>query len=395
MHLASEQSGSRPTIEAWDSVSRAARPVIRELLVTGPRSRTELARLLGLTTGSLTRLTKPLVQSGLVVERETLYDPINGRPTLPLDIVAKDFHFFGAKLTSDWMYGVITDLRAEVVAEHAEPLSARTPEGVAAQARALMDRLARESRPPVAAGFTMGGTPSGVDDPGEPALFDAPWLDWWQVPLESMLSDAMGIPCVVRNDVFALAYGQNWFGVARAIPNFAMIAIGPGIGYALCLNGRVLQMAESDLVEFSHHILDPGGPMCPVGHRGCAISYLSTGAVLSAAAYGLQRPVSLDEIAPRAGEGNAVCQEIVRQAGRALGMLVATIANLTGVKTVVVAGETTDVIRGGHQHIKEGMSQRRLRRPDSINTPMLSSSFTEWARGGAVEAIRAFVVEGR
>jgi predicted NBD/HSP70 family sugar kinase len=392
---ASELSGSRPTIGAWDAVSRAARPIIRELLVTGPRSRTELARILGLTTGSLTRLTKPLVQSGLLVERGTLYDPVNGRPTLPLDIVAKDFHFFGVKLTEDWMYGVVTDLRAEVVAEHAEPLGARTPEEVAAQARALMDRLARDSRPPVAAGFTMGGTPSGGDNATEPALFDAPWLDWWQVPLESVLSDALGIPCVVRNDVYALAYGQSWFGVARGLSDFAMIAIGPGIGYALCLNGRVLAIPEKGLVEFGHHILDPGGPMCPAGHRGCAVAYLSSGAILSAAAYGLRRPVSLDEIAPRAREGNAVCQDIVRQAGRALGMLVATIANLTGVKTVVVAGETGDVVRGAQRHIREGMSQRRFLDPQPIATPMLSSSFTEWARGGAVEAIRAFVVEGR
>ncbi len=395
VHEASEQSGRQPTIGAWDAVSQPARPIIRELLVTGPRSRTELARLLGLSTGSLTRLTKPLVQSGLLVERGILHDPVNGRPTLPLDIAAKDFHFFGAKVTSDWMHGVITDLRAEVVAQHSEPLDVRTPEGVAAQARALMDRLAQESMPPVAAGITMGGNSPSGDHTVEPALFDAPWLDWWQVPLRSVLNDAMGIPCVVRNDVFALAYGQHWFGVTRGLSDFALVTLGPGIGYALCLNGRVLQFAEKGVVEFGHHILDPGGPMCPVGHRGCVSSYLSTRAVLSAAAYGLERPVSLEEIAPLAAEGNVVCQDIVRQAGWALGMLVGTIANLTGVETVVVAGENSDVVRGADRHIREGIGRRRFRDPESIDTLMLSSSFTEWARGGAVEAIRAFVVEGR
>ncbi|MGP4110569.1 ROK family protein [Streptomyces sp. 4N509B] len=394
MHVASEQGGGRPTIEAWNAVSRAARPVIRELLVTGPRSRTELARLLGLSTGSLTRLTKPLVRSGLLVERETRHDPINGRPTFPLDIVTNDFHFLGVKLTSDWMYAVITDLRAEVVAEHAEPLQDRTPEGVAAQARVLMDRMARENTRPVAAGFTVGGNSSVGDDTAGSALFDVPWLDWWRVPLESVLNDAMGIPCVVRNDVFALAYGQNWFGLARGLSDFAVVAVGPGIGYALCLNGRVLAIPERGVVEFGHHILDPGGPMCPVGHRGCVSSYLSSGAILSAATHGLRRPVALDEIAPLAEAGDAVCQDIVRQAGRALGMLVATVSNLTGVKTVVVAGETVDVVRGGERHLREGLSQRRFLDPHSIDTPMLSSSFTEWARGGAVEAIRAFVVEG-
>ncbi|MDT0442408.1 hypothetical protein [Streptomyces johnsoniae] len=94
MYPAFGRSGSQLTIKAWDAVSRAARPVIRELLVTGPRSRTELARRPGLSTGSPTRLTKPLVRSGLLVERGVLYDSINGRPSLPLDIVARNFHFF-------------------------------------------------------------------------------------------------------------------------------------------------------------------------------------------------------------------------------------------------------------------------------------------------------------
>jgi hypothetical protein len=58
---------------------------------------------LGSVDGSLTRLTKPLVQAGLLVERGIVHDPIHGHPTRPPDIVAKDFHIFGAKLTSDWM----------------------------------------------------------------------------------------------------------------------------------------------------------------------------------------------------------------------------------------------------------------------------------------------------
>ncbi|MDT0347459.1 ROK family transcriptional regulator [Streptomyces litchfieldiae] len=393
MHAASEPSGSHPTIETWRAVSRPARPLIREVLVNGPCTRTELARRLGLSNGSLTRLTKPLVQSGLLVERGIVHDPLNGHPMRPLDIVAKDYHFLGVKLTSDRMYGVVTDLRAEVVAEHSEPLGVRTPEAVAAQASDLRDRLARDGFPPVAAGFTLGGHPPADDEAAEPGLFNAPFLDWWRVPLESVLNDAMGIPCVVRNDVLALACGQHWFGVARGLSDFALVTAGAGIGYALCRYNRILETTEEDVVEFGHHILDLGGPMCPTGHRGCVSAYLSTGAILSAAAYGLHRPVSLKEISRRAGEGEPVSGDIARQAGWALGALAASIANLTTVKTVLVAGESVDVIRAGHRHIEQGMSQRRFRAHRSIDTPMLSSTFTDWARGGAVEAIRTFVVQ--
>ncbi|RKN43775.1 ROK family transcriptional regulator [Streptomyces hoynatensis] len=393
--MTSEQRGDRPSIEAWEAVSPSARPIIRELLVTGPRTRTELARRLGLSTGSLTRLTKPLVRCGLLVERGIVHDETHGHPTRPLDLVAGDYHFLGVKITADGMYGVVTDLRAEVVAEHAEPLGARTPEAVAAQVAALRDRLARESVPPVAAGVTLGGNPSPLGGAGQLATFDAPFLGWRQVPLESVLHETLKIPCVVRNDVAALAHGQHWFGAARGLTDFALVTIGAGIGYALCLGGRVLESTEEDLVEFGHHILDPGGPMCPVGHRGCVGSYLSTEAILSAAAYGLHRPVQPEEIARRAGEGNAVCQDIVRQGSWALGVLAATIANLTGVKTVLIAGESLEVVRAGRRHIAEGMRRRRLHHHRPIDMRMLSSSFSEWARGGAVEAVRTFVVEGR
>ena len=394
MHATSEQRGDRPSLEAWEAVSPSARPIIRELLVTGPRTRTELARRLGLSTGSLTRLTKPLVRGGLLVERGIVHDETHGHPTRPLDLVAGDYHFLGVKITGDSVHGVITDLRAEVVAEKAEPLGARAPEAVTAQVAALRDRLAGQSVAPLAAGVTLGGNPS-PGGPREPAAFDAPFLGWQEVPLEALLHRALNIPCVVRNDVSALAHGQHWFGAARGLADFALVTIGAGIGYALCLGGRVLESSEEDMVEFSHHILDPGGPMCPAGHRGCVSAYLSTGAILSAAAYGLHRPVPPEEVARRAAEGNAVCQEIVRQAGWALGVLAATIANLTGVKTVVIAGESVEVVRVGRRHITEGMRRRRTHHRNPLDLRMLPASFTEWARGGAVEAVRTFVIEGR
>jgi predicted NBD/HSP70 family sugar kinase len=135
--------------------------------------------------------------------------------------------------------------------------------------------------------------------------------------------------------------------------------------------------------------------MCVEGHRGCISAYLSTRSILASAAHGLHRRVTLEEIARMSGEGDAVCANVTRQAGWALGVTVAMVVNLTTVKTVIVGGESVDVARAGHQDIERGMSHRRFHDHRSIETPMLSSGFSQWARGGAVEAIRTFVVEGR
>src|SRR5690606_20242668 len=110
--------------------------------------------------------------------------------------------------------------------------------------------------------------PRRADEPPTGEVFDAPFLGWWGVTPQPLLERSMGIPCGVRNDVLALAHSHHWFGAARGLSDFALVTMGAGIGYALCVRGHMVLTGEEDLLEFSHHILDPGGPMCVEGHRG-------------------------------------------------------------------------------------------------------------------------------
>ncbi|MGW2101127.1 MarR family transcriptional regulator, partial [Streptomyces olivaceoviridis] len=102
---------------SWLPLSPAERSVAIEVLVHGPLSRTELARRLRLSQGSLTRLTKPLIESGLLVEAAEAGgsgESRQGRPSQPLDIVAESRSFLGFKITADRVYGVVTTLRSDV-----------------------------------------------------------------------------------------------------------------------------------------------------------------------------------------------------------------------------------------------------------------------------------------
>src|SRR4051812_27656672 len=95
-------------IASWPPLSPGERAVAIEVLVHGPLSRTELARRLGLSAGSLTRLTKPLIESGLLVEVAEAGVPAEarqGRPSTPLDVVADSWSFLGFKITEDMVYG--------------------------------------------------------------------------------------------------------------------------------------------------------------------------------------------------------------------------------------------------------------------------------------------------
>ncbi|MFG1968768.1 ROK family protein [Nonomuraea fuscirosea] len=389
----------------WDALPDAARSIVKELIIHGPQSRTALAKTLHLSTGSLTRLTKPMVDAGLLVEGEVVHDPVNGRPTRPLDVAAAEHRFLGIKLTSDRVHAVVTDLRAEVIAARDEPIADHDPEAVCRQAKRLLDDLSGE-RPAgrsdgrsdggragatVGAGVTVGGNARASAQVGGEPLVDAPFLGWSQVELAPLMERALGVPCVVKNDVAALAHQHHWFGPGRGLRDFALITIGAGIGYALIVHDHLVAATEADLGMFGHLVLDASGPMCPEGHRGCAAAYLSSWSVEATAGQGLRRAVTYDEVLRLAAAGDRVCRSVVREAAGALGRLIAHVATVSMVKTVVLAGEGVELARLAADDLDRALTADRRGVPGSVDVVVEADDFREWARGGAVVAIQSFV----
>ncbi|MEV0612269.1 ROK family transcriptional regulator [Nonomuraea sp. NPDC050404] len=375
----------------WDALPDAARSIVKELIIHGPQSRTALARTLNLSTGSLTRLTKPMVDAGLLVEGDVVHDPVNGRPTRPLDVAAREHRFLGLKLTADRVHAVVTDLRAEVIAARDEPIADLDPEAVCRQARRLLDELCGGSGAPVAAGVTLGGNARASTRVGGEQLVDAPYLGWSQVALRPLMERALGVPCVVTNDVAALAHQHHWFGPGRGMREFALVTIGAGIGYALIVHDHLVTATEADLGMFGHLVLHPGGPMCPEGHRGCAAAYLSTWSIEGAAGLALRRAVTYEEVMRLAAAGERACLALVRESARALGRLIALVTTISMVKTVVLAGEGVELARIAHNDLDLALTADRRDVPGSVEVVIEADDFREWARGGAVVAIQSFV----
>jgi predicted NBD/HSP70 family sugar kinase len=366
---------------------RTVRPILRELVIHGAQSRTTLARRLGLSNASLTRLTKPLLAAGLVVERDIEHDPVHGRPTRPLEVVADGLRFLGVKLTAGRMHAVLTNLRAQEIVQESAPMRDMTPDTIVAQLGELAEGLADRAGPAMAVGLAVGGDAYATTPVEESEFLTSGLLGWQSVPVRRLVAERLGIPCFVTNDVTAFAHYHQWFGAARGLPDFAVITAGDGIGYALYVHGRPVRVTEADLGEFGHQILDPGGPMCPVGHRGCAFSYAATGSLQMAAAQGLRRFAAYEEVLRLAAAGDTVCAQVVRQAAWALGLVIANVVNTTMVKTVILAGEAAGVVDLARGGLESGIATRR-RDPRGLTITVQPHDFAEWARGAAVVAIR-------
>ncbi|MEW2286043.1 ROK family transcriptional regulator [Streptomyces sp. NPDC047841] len=375
---------------SWLPLSPAERSVAIEVLVHGPLSRTELARRLRLSQGSLTRLTKPLIESGLLVEAAEgggAGENRQGRPSRPLDIVAESRSFLGFKITADRVYGVVTSLRSEVTGRLDRPLTTHDPDAVAALLAEMATELAGRHPAPAGIGIGVGGRVRERAVVGESAF-----LGWRDVPLGTLVRERTGLPVVVENDVAALVEAETWFGAGRGLDRFAVLTIGAGIGYGLVLGGSRVPYDEEDRGFGRHWIIDPYGPLTPEGARGSATSLLSIPSIRYQVRAATGRDVGYEEILAAAAAGEPMSSRVVDEAARALGTLVAQIANFALPQKILLAGEGVGLMDVAGNTVRDTIRSHRhpLAAPVDLETKV--SDFHDWARGAAVLAIQVLVL---
>lgn len=372
---------------SWTPHRGTALEVALEVLINGPISRAQIARTLDLSAGSLTRLAQPLIESGLLVEVGEQSSGHVGRPSRLLDVVADSRHFIGIKLTGDSALGVVTNLRAQVVAQASTPLDSREPAAVVAALGHLVDELRTSVQEVTAVGLGIGGlvAPDGT-------VLAAPFLEWVDVDLGARLEATTRLPVVVANDLVAFTEYERWFGGGRNLERFAVVTLGAGIGYGLVAGGLVVQSEDAGLGLIGHWPIDPYGPLCEAGHRGCARTILTQAAISGAVSEALKREVSYDEALDLAAAGDLAAGTVVENAARGLGHLIAAIANLTMPQLVILGGEGVRLVSIAESAIRQGLGERRDPRAAEVALLTTSGDDAEWCRGAAVLALQAHVL---
>ncbi|MEU4215629.1 ROK family transcriptional regulator [Actinoplanes sp. NPDC026623] len=367
------------------SVTDAMRSVFVELLVHGPMSRAEVARRLDLSPSALTKLTKPLLENGYLREQPVETRNTVGRPSLPLTVDASRAQFVGIKLTADELFGVRTDLSATVQSETRLSLPNHDVEAIVEQIATAVRQLSDPGHRIAGLGLSL----AGVVFPGDPVVHASPFLGWRDVPLADLVRDRTGLPVVLDNDVRALTAAQHWFGAGVGQRSFALITVGAGIGCGLVINDRLATGHSRATGLIGHLVIDDHGPLCEQGHRGCARAYATSTAVRRSIRSALDRPdLTFEDCLALARDGNIVARRVIDDAGRALGQVVATVANLTGPDVVILSGEAITMINIGDAAFHASLDQHTHWTAAPVPVVIRPFAFNEWARGAAVAALQ-------
>lgn len=367
---------------SWPSLGNLERTTLVELLVDGPQSRAEIARKLGLSRASLTRVARSLINQGFVTEGALELRGATGRPSEMLQVDPSARRFLGVKLTDDTLYAVVTDLAGTIQASHSERLVSTSVEDTVDQLAAVRQRLAPEGGEIAAAGISLAGDVTRID--GRQVVINSPFLGWRDVLLADLLTERLGVPVATENDVRSLTAAEHWFGVGAGVDSMVLITVGVGVGVGIVIDGSVIGGTHGTAGQLDHLIIDPNGPRCEQ-HRGCVSSFLTNFGLVAA----LRSPgIGYPEAVRLAHAGDPAARQAFYDAGHALGVLVATLANTLDPEKIVITGDGIAVTELADKAIEESIALHR-RPPDGpVALDIQPFEFSQWARGGAVLAIR-------
>jgi glucokinase len=234
----------------------------------------------------------------------------------------------GTKLASG-----IVDREGNVVRCDRVPTPSGDGEAVWETLVELVDRV-RDGAPVAGCGVGCGGPmrwPAGEVSP----LNIPGWRDF---PLRERLVAHLGCEVRLHNDAVCLAVAEHWRGAARGHDNTLGMVVSTGVGGGLILGGRLIDGATGNAGHVGHVVVDPDGPACSCGGRGC-LEAVASGPRLTAWArqHGWTGTTAVD-LAGDARAGDATAQEAFRRAGHALGVGIASVAAVCDLSMVVVGG---------------------------------------------------------
>lgn len=325
--------------------------VLRDALERAPASRANLADGTGLTKATVSSLVGELLRTGLLVESRIDDSGRVGRPGRLLEPNGDGVVGIGLEINVDYLAVSVLDLLGRVRHRRVVPRDNR-----GAGTRRVVQAVGRLGRQALAACESDGLLPGGVVvavpglvDVRTGDLIDAPNLGWGRLPFAEMVSAALDRPDLwvgVDNEANLGALGELWQGRGREWGDFFHISGEIGVGGALVLAGQLMRGSGGLAGELGHVQVDPAGPPCPCGGRGCLERLIGQEALLAAAGIDAELATSnggagdggVATLLSRASAGDPRTVGALVAAGTTLGRACATVVNLLNPATIVLGG---------------------------------------------------------
>lgn len=376
--------------------------VYRLIDLQGPISRIQVADVSQLAPASVTKITRQLLERGLIKE-VAQQASTGGRRAISLTTESAPFHSIAIRLGRDYIELTLYDLSGKHIAGSAHKFiytnQQELTDGLLGHIRQFIAENQNVMRELVAFGITL----PGLIDPEKGIIEYMPHIEVDNFPLSEIISEKFGVSCFVGNDIRGLALAEHYFGASQDCKDSILVSVHHGTGAGIIVNGQVFLGYNRNVGEIGHIQIDPLGDKCQCGNFGCLETVAADPAIIKHVQALLDQgyPSSLQEleevtmpaICEAANKGDELASQALIKVGNQLGKALAMTINLFNPQKIIVAGNITqakDIVFSAIRRCVETQSLSTFHK----DLPIVESKLYNQPTIGAFSMIKRAMLNG-
>jgi N-acetylglucosamine repressor len=371
--------------------------ILRTIRALGPVSRVRLQKETNLSWGTITSSIKELLGKRVVKEIGAVNTGVGRRP-VELDMNTTEHFVVGVRLGGSYIRSIILDIKGNTAAEYKEFVDARgSKERILGQLFESVDTILGNAGIGLENVAGIGvAAPGAIDAHAGICLYAPHHPNWKNVNLKKSFEERFNKPCYVDHVNNCTALGQMLFGQGRGINNFLCVLLGTGISAGIIINGEVYRGTNCAAGEFGHICIDPNGPECACGSKGCLEVYASGPALarigrasaaknptskIIALTGGSLEDISGEVVFQAAVEGDPAALKIFKDMGFYLGIGISNLIDLFNPERVILCGRVSQAHRFFLPSLEKTVEERawhisrkEIKVSSIENTPVLGAA---------------------
>jgi len=344
----------------------------------GPISRADIAKKTKLSSTTVSTLVDDLIKQEYLEEIGE-GESSGGRRPILLKFKPGAHFVIGVELEGKNISVAITDLKINIINKLTEEIKNTDESSVVDEIINLVQQVIEKSRVKFEKIVGMGVGATGLIDTERGIIRQAVNLNWKDVPLRNLIEERFDqIPIYIDNIANVAALGEKWTGAGKKAKNLIYIRIGTGIGTGIILNGTIYEGSNGNAGEIGHMTIEPNGPRCRCGNRGCLEVLASGSAIAKRATVEILggRDTLIEEltngsieeiiakiVAEAAKKGDKLALEIWEEVGEYLGIALANLINMYNPEIIVIGGGVAQAGKLLFGPIKRTVKKRALPGP--------------------------------
>ncbi|UPQ87319.1 DNA-binding transcriptional regulator NagC [Vibrio sinaloensis] len=368
----------------------------------GPISRIQVADVSQLAPASVTKITRQLLERGLIKE-VAQQASTGGRRAISLTTEVEPFHSVAIRIGRDYIQFSLFDLGGKQLAEHYTEFFYTTQEelidGLLSHLKAFIQANQTIINQLIAIGISL----PGLVNPETGVVEYMPNISIDNLELSDLIHNTFHVQCFVGNDVRGMALAEHYFGASQDCQDSILVSVHRGTGAGIIVNGQVFLGYNRNVGEIGHIQIDPLGEQCQCGNFGCLETVAANPAIVERVNKLIQQgyesslaeldTINIGDVCEHANLGDELAKQSLVRVGNQLGKAIAITINLFNPQKIVIAGDITQCEEILFPAIRRNVENQSLTTFHS-GLPIVASKIDKQPTLGAFAMIKRAMLNG-